>query len=229
MEDLAPFPLIFWLYDKECCLITKPSRGARSQREKNPLPATCDIMKKQDNSPYSSDFTTIISELGQKSLGNAKKNNTRAVADFLPDLVRSMGWEKQLALYRIFPRWKKLVSEDFARHSMPLKIEWNVLWLEVENSSWLQQLQYGKYELLDALNAFLGPGKLQDVRMVLPTQKDTSIYGEDTKETRLVYESPAPEKVAAFRKKLECIDDDRCREALMRYWYLSHACRVKED
>ncbi len=157
-----------------------------------------------------------------------KKDKTSDLSGLLPSMVRRKGWEKQLDLHRIFPQWKELVNEDFAAHSSPLKIERDVLWLEVENSAWLQQLQYGKYELLEDLNDFFRQGHLQDIRMVLPAKKDKLSFDPDKKGPTVVLDRPSPEKIAAFQKQVDAIGDEKCREALMQYWYLAHACKKKE-
>lgn len=156
-----------------------------------------------------------------------KKESSVNVANLLPKLVRSKGWEKQLDLHSIFPEWDKLANEDFVKHARPLKIERDVLWLEVENSSWLQQFQYGKYELLADLNDFLRLGQLKDIKMVLPSRKDTLSFDPDKKGPPICFERPSAEKIAAFQEQVGCIGDENCREALMQFWYLANACKKK--
>lgn len=158
-----------------------------------------------------------------------KKNSSVNVADFLPSLVRHKGWEKQLDLHSIFPKWKELVNEDFAEHAVPLKIEREVLWLEVENSSWLQQLQYGKFELLADLNDFLRLGWLKDIKMVLPSRKDKLSFNPDEKGPSIRFIRPSPEKIASFQNQVECIEDEKCRDALMQFWYLANACKESKE
>ena len=168
-----------------------------------------------------------IGKTGDKVMVGKKKNSAANVAGLLPSLLRQKGWEKQLDLHSVFPKWKDLVDEDFAGHAVPLKIERDVLWLEVENSSWLQQLQYGKYELLADLNDFLRLGQLKDIKMVLPSQKDKLSFDPDDKGPPVCFERPSPEKIASFQKQVDCIGDEECREALMQFWYLANACKKK--
>ncbi|MFT5697296.1 MAG: hypothetical protein ACI8ZB_000144 [Desulforhopalus sp.] len=156
-----------------------------------------------------------------------KKDSSVNIAALLPSLVRNKGWEKQLDLHSIFPNWSKLVNEDFAEHAAPLKIERDVLWLEVENSSWLQQLQYGKYELLADLNDSLRLGHLKDIKMVLPSRKEKLSFNPDEKGPPVHFQRPSPEKVASFQEQVDCIGDEKCRDALMQFWYLSNACKKK--
>ena len=157
-----------------------------------------------------------------------KKNSSVDVGSLLPNLVRRNGWERQLDLHSIFPKWNELAGEDFVAHAKPLKIERDILWLEVENSSWLQQLQYGKYELMEDLNDSLRLGRLRDIKMVLPSRKEKLSFDPDEKGPAVHFHRPSPEKVAAFQDQLRCIGDEGCREALMQFWYLSNACKQED-
>ena len=157
-----------------------------------------------------------------------KKDNQNSLAGLLPDMMDEKGWLKQLDLYSIFPKWLDLVGGDLATYARPLKIERGVLWLEVENSAWLQQFQYEKIELLEVLNRHLRLNSLKDVKMVLPKGKaendDADKLGDGN---NVVFEKPSQESVAAFERQIESIADEKCRDALMRFWYLSQACKRK--
>lgn len=150
-----------------------------------------------------------------------KKRET-GMAGLVPGVVRDHGWEKQLDLHSIFPRWRELLGDDVADHSRPLKVERGVLWVEVENSSWLQQMQYMKLELLDLLNEALKLTRFKDLKMVLPKGK---WQPEEKEDARISFVRPSDEDVAAFREQVGCIADEECRESLMQFWYLAHACR----
>jgi len=158
-----------------------------------------------------------------------KQKDKEKIARFLPAILKQRGWEKQLDLHSIFDRWPDLVSEDAGEHASPLKIERGVLWLEVENSSWLAQLQYEKFEMLDNLNDFLSLGRLSDIKMVLPKKKDKNPYEDGAKSGPAVkFERPSDDKISSFREQVSCIDDEECREALMQFWYLANACKRSE-
>ena len=86
-------------------------------------------------------------------MARTNKHNQPAVADILPSLVRQNGWEVQLDLHSVFGNWVELVDPETAGHCRPLKIRQGILWLEVENSAWLQQLRFQKYQLLETINA----------------------------------------------------------------------------
>ncbi len=156
---------------------------------------------------------------------NPKENQ---ISRLLPGLVQDKGWERQLDLHSIFPRWQELVGEEVYQHARPLKIEKDVLWMEVENSSWLQQLQYQKLELLDIFNSCFRLARLRDIKMVLPkgpAGKNNKSNGQSASTIEFI--KPSDEKIAAFQHQVGCIADEQCREALMQFWYLAQACKRK--
>jgi predicted nucleic acid-binding Zn ribbon protein len=155
-----------------------------------------------------------------------KKKKQKVVAAVLPGIMRERGWEKQLDLHSIFPRWVDLVDAEVSDHALPLKIVRGTLWLEVENSSWLQDLQYRKMELLDTLNQSLRLSRLNDIKMVLPVGRKK---GRKVPDRSVRFVKPDEEKIAAFEQQVSCIADEQCRDALMQFWYLSHACKIKES
>ena len=152
-----------------------------------------------------------------------KQKTDISLAKLLPLLVRDKGWEKQLDLYSIFDKWNEIIGEDVSLYAKPLKIDRGVLWLEVENSSWLQQFQYEKLDFLDALNSFLKIARLKDIKMVLPKGKKKE--PERKKSVTVTFVRPPEEKIAAFERQVQGIEDEKCREALMQFWYLSQACK----
>lgn len=159
-----------------------------------------------------------------------RRDNQSSLADVLPDLLQDKGWLKQLDLHSIFPKWKELVGEDLGNYAKPLKIEREVLWLEVENSAWLQQFQYEKVALLEDLNRHLRLGRLKDVKMLLPKGSDEKMnQNEAQNTTTITFEKPSEASVAAFQGQVESIKDEKCRESLMRFWYLAQACKKKQD
>lgn len=156
----------------------------------------------------------------------AKKTISNPVADILPQLTRDMGWEKQLDLHSLFLTWDSLVDEEWRAHCRPLKIERGILWLEVENSAWMQQFQYAKVEMLALLNRALKLSRLKDIKMSLV--KDGQVVGQE-EAPRVAFRQLTPEQLAAIEAQAGCIADEPCREALVRFRYLAEVCRRQTE
>jgi len=151
---------------------------------------------------------------------DGRHNRQRRMGAILSGVLHDRGWEAQLALHSIFLHWGKVVDPEVSAHADPLKIVKGTLWLEVENSAWLQQLQFRKVEVLRSINAFLQGPKIRGIRLVLP-----QVLGPaEPREPLVRFQSPPPEEVQRFREQAACIEDEAAREALIRFWYLSRAC-----
>jgi hypothetical protein len=144
------------------------------------------------------------------------------LAAVFPGLVRDKGWEKQLDLYSLFLVWDKIVDKDTAQHARPLKIVRNIFWVEVNNSSWIHQLQFQKIQILESLNASLATSRLKGVKFVLAEQSGNR---HRTKDKPVTFAPVDPGELKDFEHQAGLIGDEKSRDALVRLWYLSKACR----
>jgi hypothetical protein len=159
---------------------------------------------------------------GMQIMKQKKDKKQPKLADVLPHLVREKGWEVQLDLHSVFLDWQGLVGPETAACCRPLKISRGVLWVEVDSSAWLQQLQFQRHHILETLNASLKKSTLHDIKLALPQGRKAKEF-EGGPSLRFI--PPSAEEVAAFEHQIASISDEQCREALMRFWYLAHACR----
>lgn len=59
----------------------------------------------------------------------------------LERIMKQRGWEKPKAEATVFGAWEKVVGEDIARHSRPVKLDDGVLTVEAESTAWATQLR----------------------------------------------------------------------------------------
>ncbi len=149
-----------------------------------------------------------------------RENKKRKMAAILPGVLSHRGWQAQIELHSIFPHWNEVVDETTAAHTEPLKIVKGTLWVEAENSAWLQQFQFQKMFLLKSINTFLKGEKIRDIRFVL--QQVEQKVQDDKPPLRFV--APPPDEVKNFEEQASYIEDKEVRDALIRLWYLSKAC-----
>ena len=160
---------------------------------------------------------------------NEREEDKRSVDDILQGLIRINGWQKQLDLYSIFSKWSELVAGDISEHARPVKIERDVLWLEVENSSWMAEFSYYKLDILERVNDSLSLGRIRDVKMALPKKGRRFIPAKPATGPKVIFESLDPELVEAFERKTSFIADEDCRQSLMNFWYIANACKRLDE
>lgn len=85
------------------------------------------------------------------------------VGAILTQLLRDLGLEPRLREQRVFEVWAEAVGEPIARHVQPAAIRDGVLFLTVDTSAWMQQLQFMKELLRAQLNQKLGGELVREV------------------------------------------------------------------
>jgi len=151
-----------------------------------------------------------------------RSNSLLELGNLLPQLSQQHGWEEQLDLHSIFMNWHELLESDITDHCQPLKIVQKVLWIEVENSAWLQQFQFQTVLLLEILSKSLRISKLKGLRFCV---EEKQMQAASQSESSLKYVQPPAKDVANFERQAGVISDQEARDALVRFWYLSQACR----
>jgi len=162
----------------------------------------------------------------KRTMASAKRKTGGDIAGVLPEIVRHKGWQVKLEQHSFFPVWEEVVGEELAGCSRPLKVVKNVLWLEVVNSTWMQQLQFEKRRILDAVNARLALSKIKDIKFMLAGAE------QDEKQQRapeVSFVPPDPEQLRTFEQQVSCIEDEASRNGLVRLWYLTKACRRRHE
>ncbi len=149
------------------------------------------------------------------------QSTLQGLGNLLPQLSQQKGWQVQLDLHSIFRRWDRLLESEITEHCQPLKIVRKELWIEVENSAWLQQFQYQSVLILETLNKSLRISKLKGLRFFVAEKA----FEKEEEETPLRYVPPPAEEVTEFETQIASIADEASREALLRFWYLSKACK----
>jgi hypothetical protein len=140
----------------------------------------------------------------------------------LSGIIRDHQWDYKFDQHRIFSNWSTLVDPEVAAHARPLKVVKDVLVLEVDNSAWMQQLRFQKLQLLELLNGRLHIARFSDIRFTLRGKEPEQ---QSRPAVSVRFEPPPADQIAAFKKQIEIIEDEAVRESLLRFWYLSHACR----
>lgn len=74
----------------------------------------------------------------------------------LERLMKQRGWQKPAAEATVFGAWEKVVGEDIAKHSRPIKLEEGVLTVEAESTAWATQLRLLTGRLLKSIAAEVG-------------------------------------------------------------------------
>jgi len=93
-------------------------------------------------------------------------------------LLKKLGVAEQVERAAVFSEWEDRVGERIAARARPVRLNEGTLFVEVESSSWMMELQMMKRELMKRLNAGRESGRIEELRFVQGGRADRSDGGE---------------------------------------------------
>jgi len=69
--------------------------------------------------------------------------------------------------YRVFTHWGQIAGPAVATHCRPVRINGNILYVEVDDPVWLAQLRYMKQDILSKIDEQIKPGIFKDLKLFL--------------------------------------------------------------
>jgi hypothetical protein len=91
----------------------------------------------------------------------------QSVHSILGKTLKSLEIDLPLKAYSIWGAWEGIVGETIAHQARPRVIRNRILFIDVSHSTWMQQLQFLKSNLIQKMNAFIGEPYIQDIRFGL--------------------------------------------------------------
>jgi len=97
----------------------------------------------------------------------------QSAAEILQTLLPHLPIANRLHEYRVWEVWEAAVGEAVARKARPSKIQNGKLFVTVSNSVYLQELQFHKLRLKEAVNRQLGAAVVKDIFFFPGRVRDT--------------------------------------------------------
>lgn len=169
----------------------------------------------------------------------AKVEGPIKLDNLISNLVVSKSWQSRMRLHQVFTFWDDVVGVDIARRAQPQVIRGTVLWVGVCDSIWMQQLQYERQYLLEAINLRLGEAdserdvlsgsgqqgslRLTELRLTLdPSLVNKQHQNRSASLQPLVVDQ---EKLTEFTRMLSSIADQELKQSMIRVWLIMHQKR----
>jgi len=103
-----------------------------------------------------------------------KQRRFQTVNETLPRVLRRLGMEDKVLVYRAVSDWKLLVGESIARHTVAIGVEGKTILVAVDSPAWMTQLTFLKDQLLEKICRHIGSQQLTDIRFFLKRNADTA-------------------------------------------------------
>jgi hypothetical protein len=136
----------------------------------------------------------------------------------LGELFASRNWQQNLERNRLFEFWNEAVGQDIAGQAQPKLIRGKVLWVNVTDSIWMQQLHLLKEHLRQVINdRIIGVEGISDIRFNLVTTLNPVLVKKKSV-ARPPKPPPDPQKLADFEKMIAAIADAGARNSFRTIW-----------
>jgi len=98
---------------------------------------------------------------------SSEMKKPQPIRSILEKTLKALEIDTQIKTHSIFISWKDIVGNSIALQTRPRFIRNQILFLDVSNSVWIQQLQFLKPTLLEKINNFLGETFIKEIRFRL--------------------------------------------------------------
>ncbi len=125
-------------------------------------------------------------------------------------------WGAQWELVLLDRQWPQLAPSPLGHHTLPAFMRREVLWLYVEDSVWMQELQLQKITLLQAVCSHCRKLRISDIRGLV--QPDAFEKRPATGASPLPAVRETSPVYSEKNRFIASIENTRCRQALERMW-----------
>lgn len=91
----------------------------------------------------------------------------KRVGSIIEKVMDNLGLSKRYHEQKAILLWDEIVGERIAKRAKPLYTRDGTLVVEVENSTWMNELQFLRREIIEKLNKKLGRWAIGDIHFLL--------------------------------------------------------------
>ncbi|MBI2372308.1 MAG: DUF721 domain-containing protein [Deltaproteobacteria bacterium] len=138
------------------------------------------------------------------------------VGPILTQLFRDLGLEPRLREQRVFEVWTEAVGDPVARHVQPAAIRDGLLFLTVDTSAWMQQLQFMKELLRTQLNQKLDGEIVREIYFKLGPAQPSGPRPRREPAPPWLQVALSEEELGQVERELQAVREPGVRDALRK-------------
>ncbi len=90
-----------------------------------------------------------------------------SLKNVLESVLKECKLDADIDAYKVFSCWGEIAGPIVANHSRPVRLNGDVLYVEVDDPIWLSQLRYMKRDILQKIDKRTKPGTFKDLKFFL--------------------------------------------------------------
>ncbi|HPD18399.1 MAG TPA: DUF721 domain-containing protein [Candidatus Goldiibacteriota bacterium] len=91
------------------------------------------------------------------------------IRDIIEDFIKKTNIMETIESDFIFENWEKIVGKDISKMASPIKLYKDKLFINVENSVIMEEMNYRKKELINKINLVFKDKKIKDIIFKIQT------------------------------------------------------------
>jgi len=99
-----------------------------------------------------------------------RQDDPQPLGSAIAGLLRDQGWQAAAAVGSVFGRWPEIVGAEMAAHTRPDRLDGDELVVIADSTAWATQVRWLAKDLIRTLNAELGSGTVNKVKIRGPEQ-----------------------------------------------------------
>lgn len=92
-----------------------------------------------------------------------KTTNARDIGSLIGELMGKLGIATRVHEQRVLHEFERIMGPQFCKRATPVKIDHGVLFLQVVNSAWRQELFFQKSMIRERINSALGEKLVKEI------------------------------------------------------------------
>jgi predicted nucleic acid-binding Zn ribbon protein len=114
----------------------------------------------------------VLYGTGNGVLQDVGKEAAKKVGELVSSALKGLGLEGKIEEARLRAEWERVVGEAIAQRSRPLKVRGGTLLVEVRNSTWMNEIQFHRSEIVRKVNREFPKLKIDDIRLQLERERE---------------------------------------------------------
>ena len=93
-----------------------------------------------------------------------KMKEPARIGDIIDNVLHSFGRNSEMRMVEVWRLWDRIVEKPVAENTRPAAFRKKLLLVHVSSSSWIQQLQFMKEDIIEKVNIALGEDLIEEIK-----------------------------------------------------------------
>ena len=94
------------------------------------------------------------------------KQNFKSINNMLQNIIKKYNLEDSFNIESIKSNWETIVNKNIYKLAKPVKIEKQVLYLQVKTNYWKLEFELAKDQIIEMINSNIYPFKIKEIKFI---------------------------------------------------------------